>query len=318
MTTAQDVELTGTLVSRYTIVGLIGSGGMGHVYLGRDEHLLRYVAIKVLAGASSQADASQPLLREARMLSRFGNPYIAGIFDLITCGSRDYIVMEFVPGPTLKEVVASGPLPTGEVVRLGIQLARGLAAAHAASVIHRDLKPQNIKVTPWGQIKILDFGVASTSGAPVGLGGAEARTDRYPAGTVPYMSPEQIRGDHLDERTDIFSAGAVIYEMAAGVPAFPQRNLAQLIEAIQFHEPPRLSSLNPFVPEALERVVVKALRKDRDERHRAAVELAAELRAIRLPHRAYRNRHAGVEALPRPESPKPSAGASTSGHVLAD
>jgi serine/threonine protein kinase len=289
MSPVQDVDVKGPLVSRYTIIGLIGSGNMGRVYLGRDEHLLRHVAIKVLTGSSSQTDASQPLLREARMLSRFGNPYIAGIFDLITCGSRDYIVMEFVPGPTLKEVVASGPLPTGEVVRLGRQLARGLAAAHAARVIHRDLKPQNIKVTPWGQIKILDFGVASTTGAPFGVDSlSETRTDRYPAGTIPYMSPEQIRGDDLDERTDIFSAGAIIYEMAAGVPAFPQRNLAKLIDAIQFHEPPSLSSLNPFVPEALERIVVKALQKDRDRRHESAAELGAELRAIRVPHRAHR------------------------------
>ena len=284
MKAVQDVNLMGTLGSRYTIVGLIGSGGMGRVYLGRDEHLLRYVAIKVLAGAAAGGAESQGLLREARMLSRFSHPFVAGIFDFITHGAQDYLVMEFVPGPTLKEVVANGPLPNGEVVRLGIQLAKGLSAAHAARVIHRDLKPQNIKLTSSGRLKILDFGVAALTGVQPGVESwDDTRSDQYPAGTIPYMSPEQIRGDVLDERTDIFSAGAVLYEMAAGRPAFPQRQLAQLVEAIQFHDPPALSSVNPFVPDALERIIVKALQKERDRRHERASVLASELKAIRTP-----------------------------------
>jgi serine/threonine-protein kinase len=231
---------------------------------------------------ATESDTSRRLLREARLLSRLSDPFIASLFDCITYGAQDCLVMEFVPGPTLKEVIAAGPLPCGEVVRLGIQMARGLAAAHAASVIHRDLKPHNLKLTSWGQLKILDFGVATSAGAVDIDSRADTRTDNSPAGTIPYMSPEQIRGEDLDERTDIFSAGAVLYELAAGRPAFPQCNLAQLVDAIQFCDPPALSSINPFVPNGLERVVAKAMQKDRDRRHARATLLAAELRALRL------------------------------------
>lgn len=282
MRAAHDMERT--LASRYTIVSLIGSGGMGRVYLGRDEQLLRYVAIKVLAGAGDgDAMVSPRLLREARMLSRFNHPFVAGIFDFVVQDGQEYLVMEFVPGPTLKEVVAAGPLPSVEVVRLGGQLARGVAAAHAAGVIHRDLKPQNIKVTSSGRLKILDFGIAALTGGVSSVESwAETQSAMSPAGTVPYMSPEQVRGEELDERTDIFSAGAVLYEMASGLPAFPQRDLAHLVEAIQFHDPPPLSTINPFVPAALARVIARALQKDRDKRQPRASVLAAELRSIRI------------------------------------
>ena len=286
MNAVQDMELT-TLVSRYTIISVIGVGGMGRVYLGRDEHLLRYVAIKVLKGTTDRSAAQcAGLLREARMLSRFSHPFVAGIFDFITDGAQEFLVMEFVPGPTLKEVIGAGPLPNREVVRLGIQLARGLSAAHDARVIHRDLKPQNIKLTTSGRLKILDFGIAALTGGIVGVDSwAETHSAVSPAGTVPYMSPEQIRGETLDERTDIFSAGALLYEMASGRPAFPQRDLAHLVDAIQHHDPPALSSVNPFVPAALERVVTKALQKQRHKRHAHASMLAAELRAVRIAER---------------------------------
>jgi serine/threonine protein kinase len=290
MRAAQELNLT-AFASRYTIVGLIGSGGMGRVYLGRDEQLLRYVAIKVLTGATD-GDAAVPprLLREARMLSRFNHPFVASIFDFVVHGGREYLVMEFVPGSTLKEVMAAGPLPSTEVVRLGGQLARGLAAAHAARVIHRDLKPQNIKITSSGRLKILDFGIAALTGAVAAVDSwAETHSAVSPAGTVPYMSPEQVRGEDLDERTDIFSAGAVLYEMAAGRPAFPQRDLAHLVEAIQFHDPPPVASINPFVPDALERVITKALQKDRERRQPSASMLASELRSIRIDVRDQRS-----------------------------
>jgi serine/threonine protein kinase len=284
------------LTSRYTIISLIGARGMGRVYLGRDEQLLRHVAIKVLAGTTAaDATVSPQLLREARMLSRFSHPFVAGIFDFVVQGGQEYLVMEFVPGPTLKEVIAAGPLPSAEVVRLGVQLARGLAAAHTARVIHRDLKPQNIKLTSSGRLKILDFGIAALTGGVSGVDSwAETQTAVSPAGTVPYMSPEQVRGEDLDERTDIFSAGAVLYEMASGQPAFPQRDLAHLVEAIQYHDPPAVSSINPFVPASLERVITRALQKDRGRRQPRASILAAELRSIRVEASAQR-----AEAAPR-------------------
>lgn len=226
------------------------------------------------------------------MLSRFNHPFVAGIFDFVVQDGQEYLVMEFVPGPTLKEVVAAGPLPSAEVVRLGLQFARGLAAAHAADVIHRDLKPQNIKVTSSGRLKILDFGIAALTGGGSSVeSGAETQSAMSPAGTVPYMSPEQVRGEELDERTDIFSAGAVLYEMACGRPAFPQRDLAHLVDAIQFHDPPPLATINPFVPAVLERVIARALQKDRNKRQARASILAAELRSIHIEGRVQRDEH---------------------------
>jgi serine/threonine protein kinase len=296
MNAGHDDALAGTLVSRYRIVSLIGTGGMGRVYLGRDEHLLRHVAIKVLTNMAPLSGGSPfQLLREARLLSRLSHPFVAGIFDLLRCGSRECLVMEFVPGPTLNEVIASGPLPAAEVIRLGIQLAKGLAAAHGARVIHRDLKPQNIKLTPSGRLKILDFGVATSAG-PVDFD-STAVTHSTPVGTVPYMSPEQIRGDDLDERTDIFSAGAVLYEMASGRRAFPQCNLAELVNAIQFDEPPPLSTVNPLVPGALELVISRALQKNRDRRQPSASRLAADLRAVRFLQCVVRERRPTLEAI---------------------
>jgi eukaryotic-like serine/threonine-protein kinase len=277
-----DVDLSGDRVSHYAIVGIIASGGMGKVYLGRDEHLRRHVAIKVLSGErSTDLDTSRGLLTEARLLSRFIHPYVAAIYDFIKQAGREYIVMEFVPGATIKEVISAGPLPSEEVARLGVQLARGLAAAHAARVLHRDLKPQNIKLTPSGRLKILDFGVAALIPPRLIDSSVDTPSASYPAGTVPYMSPEQLRGEVLDERSDIFSAGAVLYEMATGQPAFPQRHLAQLVDAIQHQDPAPLTAANPFVPKALERIVFKALQKDPNRRHQRAGALATELRALR-------------------------------------
>jgi eukaryotic-like serine/threonine-protein kinase len=284
-------DLTGTRISHYVVMGVIGAGGTGTVYLGRDEHLRRYVAIKALRPQAPTEDAScQDLLTEARMLSRFSHRYVASIYDFVHDSDREYIVMEFVPGATMKEVIAAGPLPGDEVARLGVQLARGLAAAHAAGVIHRDIKPQNMKITSNGRLKILDFGLAApVAGWDAADGSRHTTSGRCMAGTVPYMSPEQVRGDDLDERTDIFSAGAVLYEMAAGRPAFPQRHLAQLVEAIQYHDPPALSAVNPFVNRCLERVIATALQKDRERRQRDATVLASELRTLR---------HAGHPARP--------------------
>ena len=282
MKPADNVELAGQTVDRYSIVTLIGAGGQGRVYRGRDERLQRDVAIKVLSPERlSEAAARQKLMTEARVLSRLNDPHIAAIYDFVTCGGRDFIVMEFVAGATLRDTIAGGPLPPSEVLRLGSHIARGLASAHAANIVHRDIKPANLKITSFGELKILDFGVARLLPAGAILdNGPYTLTESVVAGTVPYMAPEQLNGEDADERSDIFSAGAVLYEMATGTPAFPLRNLPALVEAVLHEEPPAPSTVNPHLPLAVERVIVKAMQKDPNARHESAAELTFELERL--------------------------------------
>lgn len=285
MEAVQERDLTGSRVSHYAIVDFIGEGGMGRVYRARDERLRRDVAVKVLnEGDGSGQHRPGELMAEARALSRLSHPHVAAIYDFVSDAGRDFLIMEFVPGATLKDVVAGGPLPLAEVLRLGKQMVWGLAAAHSARVVHRDIKPGNLKVTSRGDLKILDFGLARlmpgsvtndvSTGTPSGFG---------PAGTVPYMSPEQLRCEGADERSDIFSAGVVLYEMAAGRPAFPQRQLAQLIDAILHQDPIPLSTVNPFVPLPLERIVTRAMEKQPSLRYQSAAELAEALERLSTP-----------------------------------
>jgi serine/threonine protein kinase len=285
MNATVDLDLSGRRLSHYVILKPIGAGGMGTVFLARDDRLRRLVAVKVLSGESGEPRHARGLLVEARLLSQLVHPSVAAIYDFLQDGDREYIVMEFVPGATLREVLAAGPLPAEEVVRLGLQLGKGVAAAHAVRVIHRDLKPQNIKLTTGGRLKILDFGVASKLPPPSMLDNSSTESV-HGGGTFPYMSPEQLRGEDLDERSDIFSVGALLYEMATGRPAFPQRNLAELVDAILYRTPPLPSAVNPFVPRPLERVVSKALEKDPRARQQRARTLVAELRALRFTRRA--------------------------------
>ena len=278
----QAVDLLGSQVSHYSIVGLIGAGGMGRVYRARDRRLRRDVAIKVLKSEPSMTPPRRSgLIDEARALSRFSHPHVAGIYDFVTESGRDFIVMEFVSGATLKEIVASGPLPLEEVVRLGTQMLAGLNAAHTARIVHRDIKPANLKVTSSGELKILDFGLAAPmpwSGPYEGTSDTSAAL--WPAGTLAYMAPEQLLGEPIDERSDIFSAGAVLYEMASGTPAFPQRQIARLFDAILHEDPPPLTAVNPFVPLALERVVMEAIAKNPMDRQASAAELSEALVAL--------------------------------------
>jgi serine/threonine protein kinase len=217
-------------------------------------------------------------MMEAQALSRLNHPHVARVYDFVVENGRDYIVMEFVAGATLRDMLAGGPLPAGEVLRLGSQIAHGLACAHAANVVHRDIKPANLKITSFGELKILDFGLAKLLPAGAILDNA-TRTPASGAvvGTVPYMAPERLRGEDADERSDIFSAGTVLYEMATGTAAFPQRNIAALVEAIQHEEPAAPTAVNPHLPVALERIILKAMQKDRAMRHGSAGELAASL-----------------------------------------
>jgi serine/threonine protein kinase len=297
MQVVHESNLTGSRISHYAIANLIGSGGMGQVYRGRDERLRRDVAIKVLASVvESRPHLRHRLIVEARALSRLSHPHVAGIYDFVTEAGRDFIIMEFVSGATLKSIVADGPLPLAEVIRLGRQMVRGLAAAHAAQVVHHDIKPGNLKVTSSGDLKILDFGLATAVPCRASAEISTESGSRFePAGTLPYMAPEQLRGEVADGRSDIFSVGAVLYEMATGRLAFPQQQLAQLIEAILHQDPIPPSALNPFLPLAFERVVMKAMEKEPGERHQSAGELGDEIdgltaAATRKPARASRLR----------------------------
>ena len=285
MDAANDDNLSGTTVSRYAIVDLIGSGGMGHVYRALDQRLRRHVAIKVCNRRPSLEADRELALSEARALSRLSHPHIAAIYDLLSEAERDFIVMEYVPGSTVKELLANGPLPFPEVVRLGKQMMQGLAAAHGAQLVHRDIKPANLKVTAAGNLKILDFGLAQLlpSAASQELT-RELSTRLEPEftllGTMPYMSPEQLCGGLADERSDIFSAGAVLYEMATGRQAFPQTMVALLVESILHEEPTGPSVVNPGVPRAFDVVVARAMKKSPSHRYRTAGELEAALEAV--------------------------------------
>jgi serine/threonine-protein kinase len=251
---------------------------MGTVYRAHDEHLRRDVAVKVLRTVLADGELRRSLVNEARVLSRLNHRNIAAVYDMDTAGGREFVVLEFVPGCTLEELLANGPMRPHEVARLGAQMARGLAAAHAEGVIHRDVKPANIKVTPAGELKLLDFGVAELKGdSQAALAATTGFTG--PLGTVPFMSPEQVRGDPVDQRSDIFSAGGVLYQMTTGRPPFPQAQLACLIDAVLNRDPIRPGVVNPDVPAPLEAVVLRALRKQREERYQSGAELAAALDA---------------------------------------
>jgi tetratricopeptide (TPR) repeat protein/tRNA A-37 threonylcarbamoyl transferase component Bud32 len=269
------------LQSRYQLLERIGGGGMGDVYRARDDHLGRDVAIKILrAGSLDDATARSRLQREAHALSKLNHPHIATVFDFGSDAGVDFIVMELVEGDNLKDLLSSDPLPQAEVVRLGRQLAEGLAAAHEQAVIHRDLKPGNLAIRPDGRLKILDFGLAQVT-RPAGDLTTETVTAVRPgAGTLPYMAPEQLRCEILDGRTDVYAAGVVLYEMATGRRPFPQEDVVGVIQAILHEDPALPSSLNPGVSRHLEQVILQALDRQPDRRHQSAKELLTDLQRL--------------------------------------
>jgi eukaryotic-like serine/threonine-protein kinase len=275
----------GTRLGHYLIKEQIGAGGMGVVYRARDERLARDVAVKVLpSGSLSDEVARKRLRKEALALSRLNHPNIETVYDFDTQEEADFLVAELIPGITLNHKLASGPLPEREVVRLGSQLAEGLEAAHQAGLLHRDLKPGNLRITPDGRLKILDFGLATDFG-PL----AEFRTTMGEpptagiAGTLPYLTPEQLAGRGADARSDVHSAGAVLYEMATGRPAFEEKSGPLLIEAILNRYPAAPSALNPRISPALEAVILKALDKDPGRRYQSARELSVDLQRLSSP-----------------------------------
>ncbi len=270
------------VISHYRIIEKIGAGGMGEVYRARDEHLVRDVAIKVLpAGTLIDDSARKRFRKEALILSQVNHPNIATVHDFDTHNGVDFLVMEYIPGITLDDKVGTVPLSSKEIIHIGLQLAEGLAAAHAQGVVHRDLKPGNLRITDDGRLKILDFGLAHLR-LPVGTSStADSLTESHPfAGTLPYMSPEQLLGGEIDARTDIHATGCVLYEMATGKRPFAYSDRAQVIAAILQRPPRPPTMLNANLPAELERIICKCLEKEPDNRYQTAKELAIDLRRL--------------------------------------
>ncbi len=269
----------GELIGHYRLVEQIGAGGMGVVFRAHDEQLQRDVAVKILPHGLFSDEASRRQFRkEALAVGKLNHPNIAMAFDFGQQDGVDYLVTEYIPGLNLDEKIGRQPLPQKTVLELGIQLTSGLEAAHREKIIHRDLKPGNLRLNPDGQLKILDFGLAQTveplddiaETANVAAGVALS-------GTLPYMSPEVLRAEGADERSDIWAAGAVLYEMATGKRAFPDRQPSLLIDAILHYDPVRPTLINPQITAPLEAVILKALDRDPERRYQSARELRVDL-----------------------------------------
>jgi len=275
-------EITGRRIGSYQVESRIGAGGMGEVYLARDTNLNRPVALKLLSvRLSLDEDRLRRFRQEALSVSALNHPNILVIHDFGDCDGRPFMVTEFVEGETLRHRLQSAALPIHEAVTIGLQVARALAAAHARGIVHRDVKPENVMLRPDGYVKVLDFGLAKLAGESTVEGHKALRTTPgMVMGTPQYMSPEQARGQELDARTDVWSLGALLYEMVAGGPPFGGATSADVLAAILNVEPVPLELKAPHVPQTLGRLIVRTLRKNRLERHADGAELALELAAI--------------------------------------
>ena len=305
---------TGAQLGPYEILAPIGAGGMGEVYRARDPRLGRDVAVKVLPAAlAADTERQRRFEHEARSAGRLNHPNILNIYDVGQHEGQPYLVTELLEGATLRERIGDAALPVRKAIELAIPVAYGLAAAHEAGIVHRDLKPENLFVTKDGRVKILDFGLAKLTRPDdaSGAGKSAARTVAVDTGqgqiwgTAGYMSPEQVRGQQVDHRSDIFSFGSILYEMLAGTRAFRGESPADTMSAILREDPPDLTTLDKEIPLVLERIVRHCLEKSPGERFRSAHDLAFQLEGISGPSGS-----ASVEALPRESAgsaPRPAA-----------
>src|SRR5712692_9500886 len=286
---------TGAKLGPYEILSALGAGGMGEVYRARDTRLERTVAIKILPPhLSGDATLRQRFEREAKAVSSLNHPHICALYDIGSQDGTEYLVMEYLEGETLAQRLETGPLPLEQFLRTAIEIAEAIDQAHRHAVVHRDLKPANVMLTKAGA-KLLDFGLAKARPPalqdlstlpphrqPVGTdaGSRPITAEGMIVGTVQYMAPEQLEGREADVRSDIFSFGAVLYEMATTRKAFEGRSAASVIAAILEKDPPPISQLQPLFPPALERLVKTCLSKDPDERWQTGHDVLLELKWV--------------------------------------
>jgi len=277
----------GTKIGRYEITALIGSGGMGEVYLSEDTQLGRKVAVKILnSELASEATARKRLVREARAAATLDHPNICSIHEVGEADGHQFIVMQFVDGETLDARLKDRPIDLKEALNIAVQLADALVEAHTRGIIHRDIKPGNVMLTKRGEVKMMDFGLAKILTDAQSLG-SEAETAALVStpgtviGTMPYMSPEQVRAQTLDARSDIFSLGILLYEMVTGHRPFHGASTAELASSILTHEPPPMARYSRDVPAEFDRIVSKALHKDPEDRYQTSKDLLIDLRTLR-------------------------------------
>ncbi len=272
--------LVGERLGHYLVQEKIGTGGAGEVYRARDEHLARDVAIKVLSHDTlANEESRRQFRREALTLSKLNHPAIAVVHDFDVQNGIDFLVTEYVPGTALSERLAKGPVPVEDLLLLASQLVEGIAAAHSQGIIHRDLKPGNLLIMPDGRLKIVDFGLARTP-AVLGPGSPTESASDTPSvsGTLLYMSPEQLRGEAVDERSDIYSIGVILYEMGTGCVPFQSAVVAKLIDAVLHKDPFPPSRLRRELSPQVEQIILKCLEKEPGHRYQSALELLTDLR----------------------------------------
>src|SRR4051812_38080363 len=292
----------GTQLGQYEIIGPVGAGSMGEVYRARDSRLKRDVAIKVLPTLISlDGERLQRFEIEAKAAAALNHPNILSVYQMGTHEGTPYLVSELLEGKTLAESLRRGPLPLRQAIQFGVQIAHGLAAAHEKGIVHRDLKPENLFVTKDGRVKILDFGlakVAPSKQSPTNLATTITRLG-VAMGTVGYMSPEQVRGQVTDHRTDIFAFGAILYEMVMGKRSFQKETEADTVSAILNEEPPSIAQLSPETPLAFERVIRRCIEKNPEQRFQSASDLAFALDALSDPAWAMSGAHPIPTEAPR-------------------
>jgi eukaryotic-like serine/threonine-protein kinase len=302
--------MIGQTISHYRVLEKLGAGGMGVVYKAQDTRLDRAVALKFLPeNTARDPQVLERFRREAQAASALNHPGICTIYDIGEQDRQPFIAMEFISGQTLRQHIGGKALPVEEVLELGIQIADALDAAHTEGIIHRDIKPANIFVTKRGQAKVLDFGLAKLLHKGIGAGEetdpSSPRIEQEPvsvvgiiSGTPSYMSPEQVRGDDLDARTDVFSLGLLLYEMATGRQAFGGSTGGATIEAILTKSPTAVRELNAEIPQGLQDIINKALQKDRNLRYQSAGEVCADLRRLRREFESGQTTVSAAPALP--------------------